>query len=219
MLSSPEEVILWQPDPSRAWQGPKLGDLVLFRVGQSGRKIVGHGRYVETTRHTVEDAWSLFGPELGVWTKDKWFGQIRSQLAGGVENDPEIALAIVAWPVFFPPLNPFTLPAAFAADKLSVPLCSARGPNGCILLESLRYHARRTLGVSEAAQERLLGLETYRVPGTPLRVGRRAGRSLITKLYGHRCAISAERVSVTQDVVHVRRESTAAPICSATSCR
>jgi putative restriction endonuclease len=203
-LSSPEEVILWHADVRRPWHGPKLGDLVLFRPEDRERDIVGYGRVVDTTCHSAKDAWLLFGFGLGVWSEEVLFTQIQSRRGGFASSDPIIATTIVAWPVFFPPLNPFELPAAFPTNETAVPLCPAKGKRGRILLVSLRYHAGRTHGAEEKAQERLLGLKTHRVPGTSLRLGSKANSSIIAKLYGHRCAISGERVPITQDAAHIR---------------
>lgn len=52
-------------------------------------------------------------------------------------------------------------------------------------------------------QDRLLGLETYRIPGSSLRLMPSSLRSILSRASGHRCAIIGNRVPITQNVAHV----------------
>ena len=69
-------------------------------------------------------------------------------------------------------------------------------------MDSVRHHAGRALVFGETPQARLLGPQTYRLPGLTPRVDRRTLRSILIDRYGGRCAISGEPVLVTLEAAH-----------------
>lgn len=201
-LAGPDAVNLWQVGSRHRWHGPDPGDLVLFLAEGSTRDILGYGRFVATTCHSPQDTWFLFGFTNGAWSLDGLLVQVAARCGATDLTRVTLANALLADPVFFPPLNPFELPDAFPTHGHAGLLCSAWSRRGRILVRSLRHHAGRSLVFGDSPRMRLLGYRTYRVPGTVVRVDDRTMRSILLETSGHRCAVSGEPIRATVDVAH-----------------
>lgn len=206
-LASPDELAIWQASGYRAWRVAEPGALVLFRPEGRPRAIVGHGIYVGTTLQFARDAHALFGVGLGVRSYDDLLAQVDKRRSRPDGPNPVIATALFRDPHIFPVDWPFELPWPLDVADTLVPLCSSAGSRGRDLLAGLRYHARPRTGHNEQGQERLADTGQGRPQGSRGRPGWSTFRSMTMRLYGHRCAITGERVSVVQDVIHLRPRS------------
>ncbi|MDX7952665.1 hypothetical protein P7D22_15960 [Lichenihabitans sp. Uapishka_5] len=203
-MASPDELAIWQASGDRAWRAAQPGDLVLFRPEGRSRVVIGHGLYVGTTLHFARDAHALFGVGLGVHDLIDLRAQIDARRAKPAGPNPVIAIALFRDLHLFPIGQAFELPWPHDAADVLVPLCSNSSTRGRVLLAGLRDHARPSAGYDEVWQQRLRSSGRGRARGTQGRAGWSTLRSMTMRLYGHRCAITGERVSVVQDTIHLR---------------
>lgn len=203
-----EEVNFWFPSPRQGFKALSPGQAFIFKTHVDRRspalsnRLVGVGYFSGYARLRISEAWRLLGTANGVDSEAELRTRIEKYRKVPIEmhQDPEIGAVLLRDVVFFGPAQVLPAPDGFAPNIV-------RG----------RTYDLAELAAGDSIFEVLLRQRAQIEPdgqfldgpttGDPrlaiLRVGQQAFKALVAENYGHRCAITGDKVRPVLEAAHI----------------
>ena len=197
-----EEVNFWQPSGRTQFRALSPGGVFLFKLHAPENFIVGGGFFAHFSLLPHRTAWEFFGEANGAGSLLEMTRRIakyrREQptLAG----DYTIGCIMLSRPFFWQELEWIRVPQDFHLNVVRGKGYDAREGTGLALWEAVRERIEGQV-VGEAVEQSPIWGEPVLVR---LRLGQGTFRSLITDIYGRRCAITGERALPVLEAAHIK---------------
>lgn len=205
-----EEVNFWRPLSDANFKALSPGELLLFKLHSPENFIAGGGFFTRFVRLPVNLAWETFGEANGVRTliemRDRIVRYRHRPFASG--ENPDIGCILLGEPFFWEPADWIPIPPDFKLNTVQGKGYSAETGYGVALWESIKERLAKSQGAgleNQIAARAAISARGYGGPQIVLpRLGQGLFRTLVTDLYGRRCAITGERTLPVLDAVHIK---------------
>ncbi len=203
-----DEVNFWFPSPRQGFSALSRGQAFLFKTHVDRRspelsnRIVGLGSFSGYARLRISEAWQLFGVANGVESEAQLRTRIEKYRKVPIEayQDPEIGAVLLRDVVFFSPSEVLPPPSEFASNIVRgrtydlVELASGESIFEAMLRQNLQIGSAPLAVDGPTIGEPAL---------TAQRVGQQAFKALVAENYGHRCAITGDKVRPVLEAAHI----------------
>jgi putative restriction endonuclease len=216
-LSAPslvrDEVNFWFPSARTGFSAVSRGELFVFKThvdrGSSlGNRLVGVGTFAGYARLTVGEAWEFFGEGNGVGSETEFrerIGRYRREQWGPFE-DPEVGCAVLNNTIFYTVDDMLVAPDDFASSVVRGKVYELDDlPVGHpVSMAVSDYFTAQSAEMLHAAGWRLEG-GTHGLPRMTIpRIGQQSFKAVISENYGHRCALTGDKVRPVLEAAHIR---------------
>lgn len=201
------EVNFWRPSGGREFRALTAGEPFFFKTHHPHDRVVGGGFYSGFAALRLSEAWEFFGQGSGVASLEEMRARVGKYRRAIIEpnEDPVIGCVLVRDARFFPGGAPAEPPRDFLPNIVQGKSYDLAEHAEASYFEEL---LRRLLGTSTHIDVRepwhRLG-PVYGDPRlAPQRLGQRAFKAVVLRVYGRRCAMTAEKIRPVLEAAHIR---------------
>lgn len=203
-----DEVNFWFPHAKAGFRALDTGQPFIFKTHVShtaptlNNRIVGVGLFSGYARLRASEAWELFGAANGVTSQLELVSRIASYRRAPLApfEDPEIGCVLLSSVTLFPEGATIPAPSDFASNIV-------RGrnydieqlPDGHSVVEAVMSHWVAGRPELHNLRPEALGGVTTRVA----RIGQQAFQAVVGESYGHRCAVTGDKVRPVLQAAHI----------------
>lgn len=216
-LSAPsllrDEVNFWFPSPRAAFRAVEHGELFIFKThvdrgSTIGNRLVEVATFAGFARLRVSEAWELFGEDNGVESEAEFRERIHRYRREPWRpfEDPEVGCAVLNNAIFYSVDDLLPAPEDFASSVVrgKVYELDDLPIEHPVSMAATDYFSAQPAETLEAAGWRFDG-GTRGIPRmTVPRVGQQAFKAVISENYGHRCALTGDKVRPVLEAAHIR---------------
>lgn len=197
-----DEVNFWQPSGGKRFRTLPPGGLFLFKLHAPENFIVGGGHLAHFSLLPHRTAWEFFGEGNGAGSLQEMTRRIAKyrREKPGLSSDYTIGCIMLSRPFFWPETEWIPAPDDFHRNIVQGKGYDTFSATGRVLWDAVRLRI--------AGYDVREPIESPAMWGEPVLVRPRLGqgtfRSLITDLYGRRCAVTGERALPVLEAAHIR---------------
>ncbi len=196
----------WNPGGTQSFGAVAPGEIFVFKTKRAfGNSLVGAAVFDAFVFLPIWEAWELFGPSNGVDTLDDFVARVsRLRRTSEVTPQSQIGCTLLRDVLFFD--HPLTTPTDFSENSVRGKRydLDALNADHTVLLAAATYSfpgfSADERSVPWALRGRIRGDARLVVP----RLGQQSFKAVVASNYGHRCAITGDKVRPVLEAAHIQ---------------